>query len=274
MITRRFLMTLAAMFAAIAVLATTAPVNPAKAQTASALNEIKKNGKLRIGWAVWFPYAYRDSKTRELSGFSIDLGNELGKALGVEVEWVEDSWATLIAGLQAGKFELNLPMGITLKRAVAVTYTSAFIQYNEGLMVPKKDAGKYKHWRELDVGDMKITATLGSTTDGFLTKALVNAELIRAKDGATSVAQLLTGRADAWANGYGAFKKILEERDDLVVVPGPVMAAVPVAFVVRQGDYHFREWINYFIRGELQTGALDRLLEKHGLAGLVSTMEP
>ena len=274
MITRRFLMTLAAMFAAIAVLATTAPVNPADAQTASALNEIKKNGKLRIGWAVWFPYAYRDSKTRELSGFSIDLGNELGKALGVEVEWVEDSWATLIAGLQAGKFELNLPMGITLKRAVAVTYTSPFIQYNEGLMVPKKDAGKYKHWRELDVEDMKITATLGSTTDGFLTKALVNAELIRAKDGATSVAQLLTGRADAWANGYGAFKKFLEERDDLVVVPGPVMAAVPVAFVVRQGDYHFREWINYFIRGELQTGALDRLLKKHGLAGLVSTMEP
>ncbi|MCE2482048.1 MAG: amino acid ABC transporter substrate-binding protein [Alphaproteobacteria bacterium] len=272
--TRRFLMTLLATFAAIAVLATTAPVNPASAQTDSALNEIVKRGKLRIGWAVWFPYAYRDSDTKELSGFSIDLGNELGKVLGVEVEWVEDSWATLIAGLQARKFDMNLPMGITLKRAVAVTYTAPFIQYNEGLMVPKTEAGKYNHWRELDVGGMRITATLGSTTDGFLTKALVNAELIRAKDGATSVAQVLTGRADAWANGYGAFEKILMERDDLVVVPGPVMAAVPVAFVVRQGDYHFREWINYFIRDEVQTGALDRLAEKHGLAGLVTIMEP
>ena len=116
--------------------------------------------------------------------------------------------------------------------------------------------------------------TLGSTTDGFLTKALVNAELVRAKDGATSVAQLLSGRADAWANGYGAFNKFSKERDDLVVVPGPVMAAVPVAFVVRQGDYHFQEWINYFITGEVLTGALDRLIDKHGLTGLVTTMKP
>ena len=274
MITRRSLMTLVAMFAAIAVLATTASVNPASAQTVSALNDIKKNGKLRIGWAVWFPYAYKDSKTKELSGLSIDLGNEMGKALGVEVEWVEDSWATLIAGLQAGKFDVNLPMGITLNRAVAVTYASPFIQYSEGLMVPKKDAGKYKNWRELDVKGMKITTTLGSTTDGFLTKALVNAELVRAKDGATSVAQVLTGRADAWANGYGAFKKIKQERDDLAVVPGPTMAAVPVAFVVRQGDYHRRDWINYFIRDEVKTGALDRMVEKHGLTGLVTTMTP
>ena len=156
MITRRFLMTLVAMFAAIAVLATTAPVSPASAQTQSALSDIKKNGKLKIGWAVWFPYAYRDSKTKEITGLSIDLGNEMGKALGVEVEWVEDSWATLVAGLQAGKLHLNLPMGITLPRAIAVTYAAPFIQYNEGLMVPKKYAGKYKHWRELDVKGMKI----------------------------------------------------------------------------------------------------------------------
>ena len=274
MMTRRFLTTLVAMVAAIAVLATTAPVNPAKAQTNSTLSEIKKRGTLRIGWGVWFPYVYRDNKTKELAGLSVDVGNALGEALGVEVEWVEDSWATLIAGLQAGKFDLNNPMGITLPRAVAVTYTPPFIQYNEGLMVPKKFAGKYKHWRDLDVKGMRITASLGSTTDGFLTKALVNAELIRAKDGATSIAQILSGRADAWANGYGAFNKFSKERDDLVVVPGPVMASVPVAFVVRQGDYHFRDWITYFLRREMKTGAMDRLVKKHGLDGLVTLLTP
>jgi len=275
MIAKRFLTTMAAIISVIVILASNATIKTADAQQKnSVLSEIKKSGKLKIGWAVWFPYAYRDSKTKELSGFSIDVGNALGKALGVEVEWVEDSWATLIAGLQAGKFDLNNPMGITLPRAVAVTYTPPFIQYNEGMMVPKKDAGKYKHWRELDVKGMRITTTLGATTDGFLTKALVNAELIRAKDGATSIAQVLSGRADAWANGYGAFAKFSKERDDMVVVPGPTMAAVPVAFVLRQGEYHFRDWITYFLRVEAQTGALDQLAKKHGLEGLVTILTP
>jgi len=275
MIARRIAMTLVAVFATVAILGTTAPIKTADAQQKnSVLSKIKKEGKLKIGWAVWFPYAYRDSKTKELAGFSIDVGNALGEALGVEVEWVEDSWATLIAGLQAGKFDLNNPMGITLPRAIAVTYTPPFIQYNEGLMVPKSEAGKYKHWRELDVKGMKITTTLGATTDAFLTKALVNATLIRAKDGATSIAQVLSGRADAWANGYGAFAKFSKERDDMVVVPGPTMAAVPVAFVMRQGEYHFRDWITYYLRTEAKTGALDQLAKKHGLEGLVTILTP
>ena len=268
-------MSLVAVFATVAILETTVPIKTADAQQKnSVLSKIKKEGKLKIGWAVWFPYAYRDSKTKELAGFSIDVGNALGEALGVEVEWVEDSWATLIAGLQAGKFDLNNPMGITLPRAIAVTYTPPFIQYNEGLMVPKSEAGKYKHWRELDVKGMKITTTLGATTDAFLTKALVNATLIRAKDGATSIAQVLSGRADAWANGYGAFAKFSKERDDMVVVPGPTMAAVPVAFVMRQGEYHFRDWITYYLRTEAKTGALDQLAKKHGLEGLVTILTP
>ena len=275
MIARRIAMTLVAVFATVAILGTTAPIKTADAQQKnSVLSKIKKEGKLKIGWAVWFPYAYRDSKTKELAGFSIDVGNALGEALGVEVEWVEDSWATLIAGLQAGKFDLNNPMGITLPRAIAVTYTPPFIQYNEGLMVPKSQAGKYTHWRELDVKGMKITTTLGATTDAFLTKALVNATLIRAKDGATSIAQVLSGRADAWANGYGAFAKFSKERDDMVVVPGPTMAAVPVAFVMRQGEYHFRDWITYYLRTEAKTGALDQLAKKHGLEGLVTILTP
>ena len=275
MIARRLFMSLVAVFATVAILETTVPIKTADAQQKnSVLSKIKKEGKLKIGWAVWFPYAYRDSKTKELAGFSIDVGNALGEALGVEVEWVEDSWATLIAGLQAGKFDLNNPMGITLPRAIAVTYTPPFIQYNEGLMVPKSEAGKYKHWRELDVKGMKITTTLGATTDAFLTKALVNATLIRAKDGATSIAQVLSGRADAWANGYGAFAKFSKERDDMVVVPGPTMAAVPVAFVMRQGEYHFRDWITYYLRTEAKTGALDQLAKKHGLEGLVTILTP
>jgi polar amino acid transport system substrate-binding protein len=183
----------------------------------------------------------------------------------VKAEFVEDSWATLIAGLQANKFDVTIPMGITLKRALAVTYSKPFMQFQEGMMVLKKDAGKFKNWRELDQAGLKITTTLGATPDIFLTKALTAAELVRAKDGATSLNQLLTGRANAWANSYEAFAKVLKDRDDVAVVPGPPMGSVPVAFTLRQGDYHFRDWINYFLDEESKTGSLLRLMKKHGM---------
>ncbi len=249
----------------IALFAIAAVAMPAAAQTASGLDDVKKRGTLKVGWAVWFPYAYVDPNTKKVTGFSVDLMGELASAMEVKVEFVEDSWATLIAGLQANKFDLTIPMGITLKRALAVTYSRPFMQFQEGLMVLKKDADKYKHWRELDKAGMKITTTLGATPDIFLTKALTGAELVRAKDGATSLNQLLTGRANAWANSYEAFAKILKDRDDVAVVPGAPMGSVPVAFTVRQGDYHLRDWINYFIEEESKTGALLRTMKKHGM---------
>ena len=60
----------------------------------------------------------------------------------------------------------------------------------------------------------------------------------------------------------------------MVFVPGPTMAAVPVSFVMRQGEYHFRDWITYYLRTEAKTGALDQLAKKHGLEGLVTILTP
>jgi polar amino acid transport system substrate-binding protein len=238
---------------------------PASAQANSTLDEVRKRGTLKIGWAVWFPYAYLDPQTKKLTGFAVDLTEEMAKSLEVKPEWVEDQWGTIIAGLQANRYDVTIPMGITLKRAYAVTYTAPFIQFHEGLMVPKKDVAKYKTWRDLDQPGIRITTTLGATPDTFLSKALVNAELVRAKDGPTSMNQVLTGRAHAWANSYEAFKKVLSERDDLAVVPGPPMQGTPTGYVLRQGDYHFRDWINYFLAEHRNTGALLRQMQKHGM---------
>src|SRR5258708_27269973 len=98
------------------VLALAGAIGTAQAQT-SALDRIEKQRVMRVGWAVWHPYVFRDPKTNQVQGISYDLVQDLGKSLGVKVEWVEDSWATLPAGLQANKFEITNLMAITPPRA-------------------------------------------------------------------------------------------------------------------------------------------------------------
>ena len=240
---------------------------PAKAQTStqSTLDQIKSRGTLRVGWGVLFPYMYRDPKTNQLAGFAVDFMNEMGKALNVKVEFVEDIWSTMIAGLQANKFDIPLPaLAITLPRAAVITYTKPIARQPIGLMVMKKDADKYKSWQDLDKPGIRITTTLGSNIDLFVTRAFKNAQIIRVKGGPDSIAQVLGGKADAWANSIESFNMIIKEQPQLSIVPGR-LGASPMAMGVRQGDIVWRDWVNLFIDEMENTGNLKQLIEAHNL---------
>src|SRR4051794_25062326 len=85
----------------------------AAAQAPSVLDRVHKDHVLRVGWGTWYPYIFKDPKTNKLSGFSYDLIEDLGKSMGARVEWIEDSWSTMVAGIQARKFDMTNVMAIT-----------------------------------------------------------------------------------------------------------------------------------------------------------------
>lgn len=238
----------------------------ARAQQPSALQEIKDRKELRVGWATIYPYIYRDPKTNELVGFAVDFMNDMGEALNVKVVWVEDSWATMIAGLQTKKFDVTLPaMGVTLPRAEVVTFTNPVCRLPVGIIVRKQDQGKYPTLAELDQPDKKISVSLGSTSDLFATRKFTHAQIVRLKAGPDSIAQLLAGKVDAWADPADASGKLEREHPELVTLSGEAVGSAPMAMALRQGDFVFRDWLNLFIDVQRRTGVLKRLIDKHGL---------
>jgi ABC-type amino acid transport substrate-binding protein len=114
----------------------------------SAMDHISKDKTLRVGWAVWNPYVYRDPKTNSLVGISYDLVEDLGKALGAKVEWVEDSWATLPAGIQAHKFDITNLMAITPPRAEAIDFSHPVTKQGLSLIAPHANVAKTKDSQE------------------------------------------------------------------------------------------------------------------------------
>jgi ABC-type amino acid transport substrate-binding protein len=239
---------------------------PSMAQSGSALDRIQSDGKLRVGWATWWPYAYKDPENKnELSGVAIDVFELMAKELKTEVVWVEDSWATLIAGLQANKFDVTLPMGRTLERAKAATYASPFLQFGSGIVIRKEDAAKYKSWQDLDKDGLKVAVALGSTGDTFASRKFANADVVRLRSEPELLMSLVTKKVNAWHSTYGAFQKILPKHPNLMIMPATTLAIVPTGFVVRQGDWHWVQWLDFFIEDINQTGELIRILDKHGL---------
>src|SRR5690606_27519126 len=120
---RQFGLTLAST----ATLAASGLLTPAFAQgQPSAYDAILKRGNLRVGWAPWFPYAYKDPKTNLVAGITADLMKDLAASMKVELRLVEDSWGTMVAGLQADKFDILMPMAVTPPRESAATFSDNF----------------------------------------------------------------------------------------------------------------------------------------------------
>ena len=110
-------------------------VSPSDAQQVPAagqsptIDKIKKDGKLRAGVAIAWPWLGQDPKTGKYIGAAADLGDRLAQTLGVQIEYVPSGWDVIVAGLQAHQFEVALaPLFATPKRMAVVD----FANYTEG----------------------------------------------------------------------------------------------------------------------------------------------
>ncbi len=230
----------------------------------SAVDQIEKDKVIKVGWAVWHPYVFRDPKTNQVEGVSYDLLQDMAKAFGAKVEWIEDSWATLPAGIQAGKFEITNLMAITPPRAQVVDFSEAVTKHGVSLIAPKADVAKTKSWEDWDRPGIKIAVTLGANSDMFVTEKFKKAEIVRLKTVPENVLAVVSGRVNAHASTIDALKTIQREHPELAIVPGS-FGSSEVAFALPQGDPAFLKRVNEFVRQEKTSGRVKQLLDKYGL---------
>ncbi len=70
-----------------------------------ALARVKAAGVLKVGTETEFaPFDFIDSG--EHVGLNVDLFAEIGKEMGVKIEWVALPWDGVLPGLEAGKFDV------------------------------------------------------------------------------------------------------------------------------------------------------------------------
>ena len=68
-------------------------------------DQIKASGKLKIGTeGTYAPFTFHD-KDGKLTGFDVEIAQEVSKRLGVEPEFIETPWDGIFAGLDAKRFD-------------------------------------------------------------------------------------------------------------------------------------------------------------------------
>ena len=84
----------------------------ASAGSDDALAKIRKDGVIRIGMEGTFrPYGYHDSSGK-LVGFEKEIADLIAADLGVRAEYVETQWDSLIAGVDAGRYDIVINLSL------------------------------------------------------------------------------------------------------------------------------------------------------------------
>lgn len=105
--------------------ATSANTSPAQQDQ---LDKIKARVTLRVSTdANYAPQSYFDEKTKEWTGFDIDVATELAKRLGVKVEFTTPDWSAITAGSWADRWDISVgSMTITEDRKKVLDFTPPY----------------------------------------------------------------------------------------------------------------------------------------------------
>ncbi|MCB1555875.1 MAG: amino acid ABC transporter substrate-binding protein [Alphaproteobacteria bacterium] len=82
------------------------PAYAADKQKEPVYERVIRTGQIRCGYAISPPVLVMDPNTKELSGLDVDLWTEIGKELGLEIEWTQEvGWGSFIEDLRVGRVD-------------------------------------------------------------------------------------------------------------------------------------------------------------------------
>lgn len=196
------------------------------AENKDALARIKEKGKLVIGTeGNWSPWTYHD-EDNTLTGLDVEIGKLIAEGLGVQAEFAEAPWDSLLAGVKSGKFDIICNgVGYTEERAKSYSFTDPYV-YTHKVLVVAADNDEIR-----TVDDLKGKKTANSASSTYAALAESYGATLTPVDTLGETVQLLEqGRVDATINAQVSIDDYLREHQDAGIKVVQVLEGDPVAF--------------------------------------------
>ena len=241
----------------------------AQAQTAEGYWQgVQKAGVLRCGAAVAPPYVMRDPATGEYSGFFADLCKEFADVLKVKPEFVDTTWDNIVAGLQAGKWDVSLALNRTPARAMAVQFSIPAMEYQISLAYNKnnpKIAAGAASVADIDKAGVTLAVMSGTAQDKAISAAVKNATIMRLPGNDETRLAVSSKRADILVDASDTNQLFTQSNPDWAVAlnPTPALAKQGVSFgLPHQLSAADVEVVDIFLEERVATGHVDELIKK------------
>lgn len=179
--------------------------------SADLLTQIKEKGVMTVATeGDWSPYTYHDEKTNELVGFDVELAKLIADKLGVEVEYKETDWDSILAGVQSGTFDLGIN-GITYsdKRAKSFNFSEPYL-YDQTVLIVLESNDDINSFEDIK-GKVNTNSPGSSYAEMAEEYGATNSYITTFSD----TVQLLTrGDADCTINSLSVYNDYIREKGD------------------------------------------------------------
>lgn len=209
---------------------------------------------------TWAPWTYHDEKG-VLTGYDVEVGRKIAEKIGVKAEFVEGKWDGLLAGLDAGRYDLMINgVDVTPERAKVYDFSEPYA-YNR--MVVIVDGNRTDIASMADLKGKNTANTISST---YAEEAEKHGAKVTGVDDLNQTFELLlSGRIDATLNSEVTFYDYLRAHPDARIKIAAVSDhATEVAIPIRKGEAtaSLRAVVNETIKGMRESGELAALAKR------------
>ena len=232
---------------------------------------VKQSGSVRVCiWPDYYGISFRNPRTQQLGGIDIDLSAELGRDLGLKVQHVDSSFATLIDDLKADRCDVAMfAIGMLPQRMAQLKFTRPYMQ-SDIYAVTTKSNRAVKRWEDIDQPGVAVAVQAGTFMEPVMAGSLKQARLVSIKPPTTRERELEAGRVDVFMTDYPYSRRLLDNADWAALVSPPTpFHVLPYAYAVKPGDDAWLATVDQFVARVRADGRLDAAARRHGLSEIV-----
>jgi polar amino acid transport system substrate-binding protein len=208
---------------------------------ADEFDQINKDGEISFAMSGQYPpFNFVDEKN-ELTGFDVEICNEIARRIGVRPRPVTMAWDGIIAGLLAGKYSLICgSMAITEARLKAVDFSDPY--YRSGAQLFVRKGSKIASTDQLQGN--KIGVTLGTTFETWVRSNLSGVEIRIYKGVPAMILDVANRRLDGFITDRIVGAMAIAEKGAPIQMAGPLLYEEMMGITLAQGNPKLRTAIN------------------------------
>ena len=235
------------------------------------LQNIAASKTLRVCiWPDYYGISFRNPKTQQLAGIDIDNARDLAKALGVEVAFVDSSFATLIDDVSSDRCDIAMfAIGITPQRQEKLRFTLPHLA-SDIYAITTKAQRRIQRWEDIDQPGVVVAVAKGTLHESVMKTRLKYAELRVLDTPQGREQEVQSGRADLFMTDYPFSRRMLDNSDwARLVAPPSTYHITPYAWAMKPGDDRFHARVEQVLAEMKRDGRLLSNAKRYSLDPIV-----
>ncbi|KAB2333278.1 amino acid ABC transporter substrate-binding protein [Cytobacillus depressus] len=229
-------------------------------ESTNLLEQIKKDGVIKIGTeGTYAPFSFHDASGK-LTGFDIEIAEEIASRLGVKADFIETPWDGIFAGLDSKRFDMIAnQVGIRPDRQEKYDFSQSYIVSKPYLIV-HEDNDTIKTFE-----DLKGKKSAQSLTSNYRDIAESHGAEIVGVEGFNQGIDLLTSkRVDAVVNDGLSFLDYKKEKPDAPVkVVAELEEPAVMGIMFRKGNEELVKAVDKALSDMMEDGKYLSISEKY-----------